>query len=412
MNKFYNPAFYNNEEKSILLENLTRKIEEEDKKFLEKINQIKGQGLHSKIKRKLKTEYGKIQVEVNRYWKQISIGDENGEVIAQKKVIFYSDFFKELVQKGKTITNSLIEKIIGLCYEVKYGSSLSRIFGKVISVGSVNLILKRLNVDNEIYNFKTLASNQNYINLAVDDSFHRVVENKKIYKVKNRMLVLYLGKQNGKVYGKTNILEVRKIGNKTQNIYELATKIKEIILQIYGKKLDIVVYGDGATWIKTLSKHLGAIYILDKFHLLKKLSDLVSLKNNNPLNHFLFGQKYPKLYQKLLNYFEKKQSNDVVLELRQIMKYLKIESEKHVQLFSKISQKIEEVGEFLRYVISNMEAINQLFSFANASSYTESFVASLVKFNIKIKYSSFSFDRYFNNLKLNHLIKNTNLILI
>ncbi|MDF9627742.1 hypothetical protein Q4497_03425 [Mesomycoplasma ovipneumoniae] len=412
MNKFYNPTFYNSEEKSILLENLIRKIEEEDKKFLEKISQIKGQGLHSKIKRKLKTEYGKIEIEVNRYWKQISIGDENGEVIAQKKAIFYSDFFKELVQKGKTITNSLIEKIIGLCYEVKYGSSICRMFGNVISVGSANLILRRLNVDNEIYNFKTLASNQNYINLAVDDSFHRVFENKKIYKVKNRMLVLYLGKQNGKVYGKTNILEVRKIGNKTQNIYDLAAKIKEIILQIYGKKLDIVVYGDGATWIKTLAKHLGAIYILDKFHLLKKLSDLVSLKNNNSLNHFLFAQKYPKLYQKLLNYFEKKQSNDVVLELRQIMKYLKIESEKHVRLFSKISQKIEEVGEFLRYVISNMEAINQLFSFTNASSYTESFVANLIKFNIKIKYSSFSFDRYCNNLKLNHLFKNTNLILI
>ncbi|MHA0312377.1 Mbov_0401 family ICE element transposase-like protein, partial [Mesomycoplasma ovipneumoniae] len=229
-----------------------RKIEEEDKKFLEKINQIKGQGLHSKIKRKLKTEYGKIQVEVNRYWKKVSIGAEHGEVIGQKKVIFYSDFFKELVQKGKTITNSLIEKIIGLCFEVKYGSSLSRIFSKVISVGSVNLILKRLNVDNEIYNFKTLASNQSYINLAVDDSFHRVVENRKIYKVKNRMLVLYLGKRNGKVYGKTNILQVRKIGNRTQNIYELAAKIKEIILQIYGKKLDIVVYGDGAPWIKTL----------------------------------------------------------------------------------------------------------------------------------------------------------------
>ncbi|WP_069098906.1 Mbov_0401 family ICE element transposase-like protein [Mesomycoplasma ovipneumoniae] len=412
MNKFYNPGFYSSEEKAILLENLIKKIEEEDKKFLEKISQIKGQGLHSKIKRILKSEYGKFQVEVNRYWKHISIGDENGEVIGQKKVIFYSDFFKELVQKGKTITNSLIKKITGLWFEVKYGTSLSRIFDNVISVGSANLILKRLNVDNEIYNFKTLASNQNYINLAVDDSFHRVIENRKIYKVKNRMLVLYLGKRNGKVYGKTNILEVRKIGNRTQNIYELAAKIKETILQIYGKKLDIVVYGDGATWIKTLSKHLGAIYILDKFHLLKKLSDLVSLKNNNSLNHFLFGQKYPKLYQKLLNYFEKKQSNEAVLELRQIMKYLKIESEKHVRLFTKISQKVEEVGQFLRYVISNLEAVNQLFSFKNASSYTESFVASLVKFNIKIKYSSFSFDRYFNNLKLNHLIKNTNLILI
>ncbi|MCN0158024.1 hypothetical protein Q4504_01590 [Mesomycoplasma ovipneumoniae] len=412
MNKFYNPALYNNKEKSILLENLIKKIEEEDKKFLEKISQIKGQGLHSKIKRKLKTEYGKIEIEVNRYWKQISIGDENGEVIAQKKVIFYSDFFKELVQKGKTITNSLIEKIIGLCYEVKYGSSLSRIFGKVISVGSVNLILKRLNVDNEIYNFKTLASNQNYINLAVDDSFHRIFENKKIYKVKNRMLVLYLGKQNGKVYGKTNILEVRKVNSAGFSIDQLAQIVKDIISEVYKKNLKIIVYGDGAKWIKTLSKHLGAIYILDKFHLLKKLSDLVSLKNNNSLNHFLFAQKYPKLYQKLLNYFEKKQSNDVVLELRQIMKYLKIESEKHVWLFSKISQKIEEVGQFLRYVISNMEAINQLFSFESASSYTESFVSNLVKFNIKIKYSSFSFDRYFNNLKLNHLFKNTNLILI
>ncbi|WP_420323819.1 Mbov_0401 family ICE element transposase-like protein [Mesomycoplasma ovipneumoniae] len=361
-------------------------MEEEDKKFLEKISQIKGQGLHSKIKRKLKTEYGKIEIEVNRYWKQISIGDENGEVIGQKKVIFYSDFFKELVQKGKTITNSLIEKIIGLCFEVKYGSSLSRTFGKVISVGSVNLILKRLNVDNEIYNFKTLASSQNYINLAVDDSFHRIFENKKIYKVKNRMLVLYLGKKDGKVYGKTNILEVRKIGNKSQNIYELAAKIKEIILQIYGKKLDIVVYGDGATWIKTLSKHLGAIYILDKFHLLKKLSDLVSLKNNNSLNHFLFAQNIQNFIKKLLNNFEKKQSNNVVLELRQIMKYLKIESEKHVRLFSKISQKIEEVGNFcVRNFLIWKELINYFHSKMQAV-IPNLFVANLIKFNIKIKY--------------------------
>ncbi len=412
MNKFYNPAFYNSEEKSILVENLIKKIEEEDKKFLEKINQIKGQGLHSKIKRKLKTEYGKIEIEVNRYWKKVSIGDENVEVIAQKKVIFYSDFFKELVQKGKTITNSLIKKIINFCYEVKYGTSLCRMFGNVISVGSINLILKRLNVDNEIYNFKTLASNQNYINLAIDDSFHRVVENRKTYKVKNRMLVLYLGKKDGKVYGKTNILEVRKVNSEGFSIDQLAQIVKDIISEVYNKNLKIIVYGDGAKWIRTLSKKLDAIYILDKFHLIKKLSDLVSLKNNNSLNRFLFEEKFPKLYQKLLNYFEQNQSDKVVLELRQIIKYLQTVLGKYPLLFSKIKQKIEEAGHFLRYVISNLEAIKQLFSFKSASSYTESFVASLIKFNTKIKYSSFSFDRYFNNLKLNHLIKNTNLILI
>ncbi|MDO6829442.1 Mbov_0401 family ICE element transposase-like protein [Mesomycoplasma ovipneumoniae] len=403
---------YTSEEKTILINNLIEKIKAEDKKFLEKVKQTPDQGFHSRIKRKLKTEYGKIEIEVNRYWKKISIGDENGEVIGRKRKVFYCDTFSNLVKKGKTITNSLIKKIINFCYEVKYGSSISRMFEKVVSVGSVNLILKRLNVDNEIYNFKTLASNQNYINLAVDDSFHRIVENRKTYKVKNRMLVLYLGKKDGKVFGKTNILEVRKINSAGFSIEQLAQIVKDIISEVYNKNLKIIVYGDGAKWIRNLSKKLDAIYILDKFHLIKKLSDLVSLKNNNSLNRFLFEQKFPQLYQKLLDYFEQNQSDKVVLELRQIIKYLAVVLGKYPLLFSKIKQKIEEVGQFLRYVISNIEAVNQLFSFKNATSFTESFVASLIKFNTKIKYSTFSFDRYFNNLSLHHQKNRTNLVLV
>ncbi|MCN0158465.1 Mbov_0401 family ICE element transposase-like protein, partial [Mesomycoplasma ovipneumoniae] len=243
---------------------------------------------------------------------------------------------------------------------------------------------------------------QNYINLAVDDSFHRVVENKKTYKVKNRMLVLYLGKQNGKVYGKTNILEVRKVNSAGFSIDQLAEIVKDIISEVYNKNLKIIVYGDGAKWIRNLSKRLDGIYILDKFHLIKKLSNLVSLKNNNSLNRFLFEQKFPKLYQKLLDYFEQNRSDKVVLELRQIIKYLQTVLAKYPLLFTKIRQKIEEVGQFLRYVISNIEAVNQLFSFKSATSFTESFVAGLIKFNTKIKYSTFSFDRYFNNLSLHH----------
>ncbi|WP_434327597.1 Mbov_0401 family ICE element transposase-like protein [Mesomycoplasma hyopneumoniae] len=404
--------FYTSEEKATLINNLIEKIKAEDAKFLEKVKQTQGQGFHSKIKRKLKTEYGKIEVEVNRYWKKISIGDENGEVIGRKRKVFYCDAFSDLVKKGKTITNSLIKKIINLCYEVKYGSAISRIFNKVVSVGSVNFILKKADTTSYLENFHSLSVNQNYINLAIDDSFHRIVENRKIYKVKNRMLVLYLGKQNGKVYGKTNILEVRKINSAGFSIDQLAKIVKDILRDVYRKNLKIIVYGDGAKWIKTLSKKLGGIYILDKFHLIKKLSDLVSLKNNNSLNRFLFSQKFPKLYQKLLKYFEENQSNKVVLELRQIIKYLEITLEKNLWLFSKITQKIEEVGEFLRYVISNMKAINQLFLFKNASSYTESFVASLVKFNTKIKYSTFSFDRYFNNLSLHHQKTRANLVLV
>ncbi|AAZ53780.2 conserved hypothetical protein [Mesomycoplasma hyopneumoniae 7448] len=226
------------------------------------------------------------------------------------------------------------------------------------------------------------------------------------------MLVLYLGKKNGKVYGKTNILEISKTGNKGQNIYQLSEKIKATILEIYGKNLEIVVYGDGANWIKRLATILGGIYILDKFHLLKKLSDLVSLKNNNSLNRFLFKDKFPQLYQKLLKLFQENKTDKVVEVLRQIIKYLEILLEKNLWLFNKINQKTEEIGEFLRYVVSNSTAINQLFTFKNASSFTEAFVSSLVKFNIKIKYSNFCFKRYLNNLRLNHKLKNANLILI
>ncbi|WP_069097308.1 Mbov_0401 family ICE element transposase-like protein [Mesomycoplasma ovipneumoniae] len=403
---------YTPEEKTILINNLIEKIKAEDQKFLEKVKQTHDQGFHSKIIRKLKTEYGKIEIPVNRYWKKVSIGDENGEVIGTKRKVFYCDAFSDLVKKGKTITNSLIKKIINMCYEVKYGSSISRMFDKVVSVGSVNLILKKIDTTGCLENFQALSAGQNYINLAVDDSFHRIVENKKFYKVKNRMLVLYLGKKDGKVYGKTNILEVRKVNSAGFSIDQLAQIVKDIIREVYKKNLKIIVYGDGAKWIRNLSKHLGAIYILDKFHLIKKLSDLVSLKNNNSLNRFLFEQKFSQLYQKLLNYFEQNQSDKVVFELRQIIKYLQTVLEKHPLLFTKIRQKIEESGQFLRYVISNLEAVNQLFCFQSASSFTESFVASLIKFNTKIKYSTFSFDRYFNNLSLHHQKNRTNLVLV
>ncbi|WP_341495335.1 Mbov_0401 family ICE element transposase-like protein [Mesomycoplasma ovipneumoniae] len=403
---------YTSEEKTILINNLIEKIKAEDQKFLEKVKQTPDQGFHSRIKRKLKTEYGKIEIEVNRYWKKVSIGDENGEVISRKRKVFYCDTFSNLVKKGKTITNSLIKKIINFCSEIKYGSSISRMFEKVVSVSSVNLILKKIDTTSYLENFQALSAGQNYINLAVDDSFHRIVENRKTYKVKNRMLVLYLGKQNGKVYGKTNILEVRKVNSPGFSIDQLAQIIKDIISEVYKKNLKIIVYGDGAKWIRNLSKTLGAIYILDKFHLIKKLSDLVSLKNNNSLNRFLFEQKFPKLYQKLLDYFEQNQSDKVVLELRQIIKYLQTVLGKYPLLFTKIRQKIEEVGQFLRYVISNIEAVNQLFSFKSATSFTESFVASLIKFNTKIKYSTFSFGRYFNNLSLHHQKNRTNLVLV
>ncbi|WNM14945.1 Mbov_0401 family ICE element transposase-like protein [Mesomycoplasma ovipneumoniae] len=403
---------YTSEEKTILINNLIEKIKAEDEKFLEKVKQTPEQGFHSRIKRKLKTEYGKIEIEVNRYWKKVSIGDENGEVIGKKRKVFYCDTFSNLVKKGKTITNSLIKKIINFCYEVKYGSGISRMLDKVVSVSSVNLILKKIDTTSYLENFKELSAGQNYINLAVDDSFHRIVENRKTYKVKNRMLVLYLGKQNGKVFGKTNILEVRKINSAGFSIEQLAQIVKDIISEVYNKNLKIIVYGDGAKWIRNLSKKLDGIYILDKFHLIKKLSDLVSLKNNNSLNRFLFEQKFPKLYQKLLNYFEQNQSDKVVSELRQIIKYLQTILEKYPLLFTKIRQKIEEAGHFLRYVISNLEAVNQLFSFQSASSFTESFVASLIKFNTKIKFSTFSFDRYFNNLSLHHQKNRTNLVLV
>ncbi|NYN91724.1 Mbov_0401 family ICE element transposase-like protein [Mesomycoplasma hyopneumoniae] len=403
---------YTQKEKEIFTNYLLRQIKKEDKEYIKEIIKIPNQGLHSKIKRKLKTEYGKIEVSVNRYWKKISVGDENGEVIGSKRKIFYSKFFENLVQKGRTITNSLIKKVFNLSYEVKYGTGISRIFNKIISTSSVNLLLRTTNSNPKLLDFKNLALKYDNIHLAVDDCFHKIIENKKVLKIKNRMLVLYLGKENGKVFGKTNILEIRKTGQKGQNIYQLAQKIKEKIFEIYGKNLKPIIYGDGAFWIKNLSKALNGIYILDKFHLLKKLSDLFSLKNNNSLNRFLFKENYPQLYQKLLALFQEHQTDKVVENLFKIIRYLEVFLEKNIWLFSKIREKIEQISEFRHYIIRNFRAVNQLFTYKNFGSYTEAFVAGLVKFNIKIKYSTYSFPRFFNNLQFHHLRTGTNLCLI
>ena len=46
--------------------------------------------------------------------------------------------------------------------------------------------------------------------------------------------------------------------------------IKQKIIENYGRlKFDLQVIGDGARWIKGISKLINASYILDKFHLEK-----------------------------------------------------------------------------------------------------------------------------------------------
>lgn len=91
---------YTQKEKEIFTNYLLRQIKKEDKKYIKEIIKIPNQGFHSKIKRKLKTEYGKIEVSVNRYWKKFLLEMKMERLLGPNGKFSILNFLKILSRKG------------------------------------------------------------------------------------------------------------------------------------------------------------------------------------------------------------------------------------------------------------------------------------------------------------------------
>ena len=171
--------------------------------------------------------------------------------------------------------------------------------------------------------------------------------------------------------------------NKT--LSELAAHVINIIKKYYGKlDFQIIITGDGAKWIKILSKLLKARYILCKFHLFSRFrtiftdsyklrQELTNLKMQigfnlkNELYGLLWDFKYKEIYDLLISHWTS---------------ICESFNEKRLRL----------LVDFANYLYSNMQGLYDLK--LNDDEYygniAESYVSHLVKSKINKHYSIWS----------------------
>jgi len=75
----------------------------------------------------------------------------------------------------------------------------------------------------------------------------------------------------------------------TESILAFCERINTFIFDNYDIKHDILVYGDGANWIKTLAQEVGDHFILDHFHAMQALFRLCGGKTNTEERNLLHG---------------------------------------------------------------------------------------------------------------------------
>ena len=103
-----------------------------------------------------------------------------------------------------------------------------------------------------------------------------------------------------------------------ETVEDFCLRVHQFICKSYNINQEIYVYGDGATWIKTLANIVGTKFILDKFHMMQALTRICTGKRNSEIRtHLLelikgnnkkgFNHLIETLYPNGMSDFKKKQ---------------------------------------------------------------------------------------------------------
>lgn len=229
------------------------------------------------------TEYGSIKFNRTRY-KNIY----NGEVRC------LSDPSLEIL-KYERISISLKTKILSLVGDgSRYKDILNAIPNANITEMTISNVIKKIDLKFlKNYNYEKVNNkDDNNIYISTDDTFPsfmmKINQNPSYQKIKHRirMVTIYTGKDivNGRGILKNkrhfmlNVSQGQIINSKL--FYEQVV----IFLIKHYKYVDgknIIVSGDGATWIKKLNKNINGNYLADKFHIIKVLKTLFPFKNKS-----------------------------------------------------------------------------------------------------------------------------------
>ncbi|WP_025755291.1 hypothetical protein [Mycoplasmopsis cricetuli] len=217
---------------------------------------------------------------------------------------------------------------------------------------------KNLNQKEHLNETKILTKNK-IIYLEIDDTYSNLItKNGKNKKHCSRTLMLHLGKdKNNNLIHKTLILSISETNKKKLEISKLTKKISKIIYKIYENNYSkIVIYGNGARFIKSIAKTLNATYILNKFHIKKYVFSLVGFSKSNTKNKKFFksflDQNNKTLEKTVLNLiYQNEYKKDLIL-LENIFNKLNNHPEIN---FPK--SKFKELKLFKKYLLNNKIAL-------------------------------------------------------
>lgn len=208
----------------------------------------------------------------------------------------------------------------------------------------------------------------------MDDLFIKIQDKKSNEKLRIREAILHT-KNNNKLSNILCLFFTKKCNEKiTENndLNYVISNIKKQLNILNSSNKNLILNGDGAPWMRQISKEIKASFSLDLFHIKHKINNTFGFSKFAPKE---IKKHYKNWYSKYYKYGWK-------------------------DLFDFAIQK---GNNFFRYIIKNAEGIfnNDI----NFSSHTEHFVCHSFKSNVSKRYSIFSFRNVKIKVIYNNLLK-------
>ncbi|MDP4042919.1 Mbov_0401 family ICE element transposase-like protein [Mycoplasmopsis arginini] len=237
--------------------------------------------------------------------------------------------------------------------------------------------------------------------LEIDDLFIKHKQNFKLEKMRVREVILHTKNcfQNRNILCMFFTKNINEKTTKNNDLNYVINKVKEQLESINLRDNNIIINGDGARWMYTISDSLNAIFNLDYFHIKKQINNTFSFnKFATKINKKYFKNWLSSKYKLPWNYLFAE-----AIDIRNFNYFYDIFENLNDEIPNKdLPFEIKKnIKTFWKYIISNARSIFDNPTIKN-SSYTEHFVYHTFKRHIKKPHARFGF----KTIKMKIIYKN------
>ena len=376
---------FNNEYKSFILE----KINDYDHQFYLKNKITKEYTFKGYVNRKIILKGELLNIKIRKYYD-----------LKQHKTYYpiyeYLDIDK-YQRYDNTTKNEVVKKV--LLYNNSYKSA-GYINDKIsMSKSTVFKCINKISNNNCQYKISNFVPKKDKIFICIDDTFRKLKVKNKATKFRFRIINIYQNKINNKFENQIKVCMIFKTNTYVSTINK-TTKLIKSILEKYYKYLDLkqklIVCGDGAKYINTISNQLKSIQILDKFHCFQNVFKVYNYKNINrnlsKEDAIKFNIWKKESYTKIVKYLQNKQF-DLVYKI--------IDNSK---LIFKEIVKIIELIRLKKYIKFHQKHIQNWDLYEFNTTYTETYIQSVIKSRFGNNGKTFCYDIFKKILSINALV--------